>query len=622
MGTVYKVRHRGLETELALKVLARELGEDPDAHLRFQREARVVARLEHPNIVRVLDIDRDPQRDMAYIVMELIDGVTVEQRLRAAGALPLIEALEVAIQVGRALAHAHAHTPPIVHRDVKPANIMLEAGSGRAVVMDFGIAKEVGDGDVTRTGQTMGTVKYSPPEQIRGEPLTPKADVYALGMVLYELVTGRQVFAGMEKAAIVGRLLYEPDEIVPAFDPETPPALQALIQRAIAKSADARPEMTALVAGLERYRHDLTAPPPATPSSVPPATPDEPATVVRAAPERPRPTDGWDDAPDDDWVLGDPGSPRRDKPRPRRRSRVPLVTIAVLAVAAAALGAGLYVFRGDSWQRSLYLPPALLITATVSATPSSTPTATATPSRTPRPTATVTRSADPTAVATLMPAVAEPSAAPSVHPTPAPVPPTARPAATATPLPQPRLRARTPPHDRVTLLDTQTRVFAVQVEIPGAPAAALRYAWALDGRSAGSAAAFELKTPAPGHHEVSVIVTAPSGDRVLRRWMVEVDAADAPGRAAATVLARSLDDTVSPDRTTMLLAGTVENVDHQPAENLVVEVDAVDARDRTVLHRTAVPLPQPLAPGGTGTFELELPNLPEIERFRVRVLSH
>ena len=145
MGVVYKVRHTALDTTLALKVLPRDLTENPEMVTRFYREARVMARLTHPNIVRVLDIDRDDTLDFHFFVMEYLQGKTLSQYLREKGPLPLPEVLDITSQVARALAYAHNHKPPVIHRDIKPANIMIENGSGRVVVMDFGIAKELGD---------------------------------------------------------------------------------------------------------------------------------------------------------------------------------------------------------------------------------------------------------------------------------------------------------------------------------------------------------------------------------------------------------------------------------------------------------------------------------------------
>ncbi len=240
MGVVYKVRHTALDTILALKVLPRDLTENPEMVARFYREARVMARLSHPNIVRVLDIDRDEALNFHYFVMEYLQGKTLSQYLREKGPLPLSEVLEISGQIARALSYAHNHNPPVIHRDIKPANIMIENGSGRVVVMDFGIAKELGDTEMTRAGVMVGTLKYCSPEQIRHESLDGSADVYSLGMVMYEAYTGTQFFAGLDESAVIGKVLYDPQEHKPQLSRPAPQPFVALVSKAIAKSREHR----------------------------------------------------------------------------------------------------------------------------------------------------------------------------------------------------------------------------------------------------------------------------------------------------------------------------------------------------------------------------------------------
>ncbi|MGE0820580.1 MAG: protein kinase [Candidatus Binatia bacterium] len=255
MGLVYKVRHTALDTILALKVLPAYLMENQDMVNRFYREARVMARLNHPNIVRVMDIERDENMNLHYFVMEYIEGKTLGKYARDKGSLSLSEIIEISRQVAEALAYAHNHNPSIIHRDIKPANIMIEDRSSRVVVMDFGIAKELGDGDSTKTGVVIGTLKYASPEQLRHEPLDGSADVYSLGMVIYEMYAGRQFFAGLDEHAVLGKVLYEPGENVPRFDRPPPPAFAELVTRAISKSRDRRyRNMQELLRALEDCR--------------------------------------------------------------------------------------------------------------------------------------------------------------------------------------------------------------------------------------------------------------------------------------------------------------------------------------------------------------------------------
>lgn len=241
MGTVYKVRHTHLDTILALKVLQPGVLEGSDMVARFYREARVMARLKHPNIAQVLDIDRDEALNFYYFVMEYVEGQTLRQYIRDRKTLPLPEVLTIARQVASALAYAHAQTPPVIHRDIKPSNIMIEDRAKRVVVMDFGIAKElIDDSEVTRTGAIMGTMQYCAPEQMRHEQLDGATDIYALGMVMYEAYSGDRFFAGMTETAIVGKVLYDPQENIPNFSDATPAAFTALVTKAIAKSRQTR----------------------------------------------------------------------------------------------------------------------------------------------------------------------------------------------------------------------------------------------------------------------------------------------------------------------------------------------------------------------------------------------
>jgi serine/threonine protein kinase len=255
IGTVYKVRHTSLKTILALKELPADLMKNPEMVARFTRAARVLARLYHPNLVRVIDFDRDDSR--YYLVMEYIEGKTLQQYLREKGPLPLPEVLDISRPVAGALASGHKNDPPLVHRALKPANIMIEDHSGRVVVMDLGLAQELDrkELDATGTGGVVGTVPYSSPEQLRHEPLDGRADIYALGLVMYEMYAGSQFFAGLDEAAVLGRVLYDPQEHEPSFARPTPAAFTALITKAIAKNRQRRyQQMEELLRDIEACR--------------------------------------------------------------------------------------------------------------------------------------------------------------------------------------------------------------------------------------------------------------------------------------------------------------------------------------------------------------------------------
>jgi len=257
MGIVYRVRHLDLDTVLALKILPRELSQDPDLVERFRREARMMARLNHANIVRVFDFAKDG--DTYYLIMEFLAGRNLRQVLqerleRTRKAMPLPEVLRVGAQIAEALAYAHEQKPAVVHRDIKPSNIIIEEGSERAVVTDFGIAKLMGESqsELTHTGLFVGTVKYCAPEQLRHDAdIDARVDVYALGMLLYELYTGKQYFAGLKDHEVIGKVLYEQGENLVDL-PDTPPEVNALMTRAMARDRDTRhPSAEALLGDLQ-----------------------------------------------------------------------------------------------------------------------------------------------------------------------------------------------------------------------------------------------------------------------------------------------------------------------------------------------------------------------------------
>jgi len=240
MGIVVKVRHVTLGTTVALKILPEHLARDAEFVRRFQREARVMAQLHHPNIVRVLDIDHDG--DLQYFVMEYIEGRTLGELMSRTGALPLTRVIDVALEVSAALEYAHRHVPPVVHRDIAPSNILIEEGTGRVVVTDFGIAKVAeAQTALTRTGDFFGKPRYAAPEHLRGEhDVDGRADIYALGMIMYEMFEGRGFFASDDEHEVVRRVLLDPSENVPVFDRMVPDAFRGVVAGAIMKDRDRR----------------------------------------------------------------------------------------------------------------------------------------------------------------------------------------------------------------------------------------------------------------------------------------------------------------------------------------------------------------------------------------------
>jgi tRNA A-37 threonylcarbamoyl transferase component Bud32 len=236
MSTVFRAHDRVLERTVAVKVLHQRYNDEEDYVERFRREARMAAGLSHHNIVTV--IDRGEHEDRQYIVFEYVDGDNLKELVDREGPLPIDYALSLGIQIATALAFAHAGG--LVHRDVKPQNVLLN-GDGTAKVTDFGIARslDVGKG-VTQTGTVLGTSDYIAPEQAQGQAVGERTDVYSLGVVLYELLTGELPFRGDNFMAIALKHINEPAPRVSASRPEVSQRLDDAIATALAKSPDAR----------------------------------------------------------------------------------------------------------------------------------------------------------------------------------------------------------------------------------------------------------------------------------------------------------------------------------------------------------------------------------------------
>jgi len=236
MSSVYKAHDRLLERNVALKVLHPHYGDDEEYVERFRREARAVAQMSHPNIVTV--IDRGEDDGQQYIVFEYVDGENLKQLVERNGPLPARRAVELGIEMGDALAFAHEHG--LVHRDVKPQNVLLTP-DGEAKVTDFGIARSLDvEQGVTQTGTVLGTSNYLSPEQASGKPVTPATDVYSLGVVLYELLTGEVPFPGENFVAVAMKHINEPPPDLAEKRPDVPLRLVAAVQRALEKDPERR----------------------------------------------------------------------------------------------------------------------------------------------------------------------------------------------------------------------------------------------------------------------------------------------------------------------------------------------------------------------------------------------
>ncbi len=247
MSTVYRAFDANLERRVAIKLLHREIAADSDQLERFRREARAVAQLSHPHIVGVIDAGEDEGRP--YIVFEYVEGKTLKERIRAIGRLPVDESLAYAIEIARALGCAHSHD--IVHRDVKPQNVLIDE-EGSAKVTDFGIARSLRDDGLTADGRVLGTTDYVSPEQALGHDVNGQSDIYSLGVVLYEMLTGDVPFHGENQIAVAMKHVREDLPDIQALRPEVSATLAAVLDRMTEKSLEHRyADIPSLVADLE-----------------------------------------------------------------------------------------------------------------------------------------------------------------------------------------------------------------------------------------------------------------------------------------------------------------------------------------------------------------------------------
>jgi eukaryotic-like serine/threonine-protein kinase len=260
MSTVYRAFDTVLEREVAIKLMHREIASDSDQLERFRREARAVAQLNHPHIVTVIDAGEWDPRDgrdgpdavhsgAPYIVLEYVAGETLKELIRRDAPLEAPTALAYSIEIARALGAAHARG--IVHRDVKPQNILL-SGEGGAKITDFGIARTLSEEGLTMDGRVLGTTDYVSPEQALGQPVTGQSDVYSLGVVMYEMLTGAVPFKGPSPVAVAMMHVREEVPDVQLARPEVSAATAAVVERATAKDLDRRySDMASMVAEME-----------------------------------------------------------------------------------------------------------------------------------------------------------------------------------------------------------------------------------------------------------------------------------------------------------------------------------------------------------------------------------
>lgn len=458
MAEVFRAYHPSLDRFVAIKLLHAFLADDPDFKSRFEKEARNVARLKHANIVQVYDFEYDENNESYYMVMELIEGPTLKERLfelsnadpENPSPFPLNEALRIVHDAGAALSYAHQRG--MIHRDVKPANLMLDS-DGRVVLTDFGIAKIVTGIQLTASGGMVGTPAYMAPEQGLGEAGDERSDIYSLGVILYQLCTGRLPFEGDTPLSTILKHLNETLTPPSVFNPNLPAEVEKIVLKAMAKEPDERYATAAeMVEHIERVQAGLQG------EALPARPPEAPIT------ETPVLSAGDLQRIEDAALATSP---------PRRRSRVAwpliagiglIVLVGALALASGALGISLTgtssptmlaaetltdeaIAANFTAVASLAGTVEAMATETATPTATETPTSTATDTPTSTPTATFTDTPSPTPTDTPTP-TETPTATPTDTPTP-----TETPTATSTDTPTP---TETP---TATSTDTPTSTF-------------------------------------------------------------------------------------------------------------------------------------------------------------------
>jgi serine/threonine-protein kinase len=342
MSTVHLAFDTRLERYVAVKLLAEHLAADDGFVARFRREALAAARLVHPNVVQVYDFGTDDATQRQFIAMEYVEGQSCAEMLRDRGRLSAEDVVDVCAQACRGLDYAHRNG--VIHRDVKPGNI-LRSTEGIVKIADFGIAKAADDSDITRVGSVIGTAAYLSPEQARGEPAGPPSDLYALGVVCFQLLAGRLPYLGASLTDLARQQESGPPTDLHALAPETPPALAEAIMRALAPDPARRyqtgPEMErALRDGLRGI-----APEGGTDATV--ALGETDATrmmgrdrteATRAMPPQPRTRSHLQPLPEEPYERRAPvAAPVAARRPPKRRNIAPFVIMAII-VAALIVG--------------------------------------------------------------------------------------------------------------------------------------------------------------------------------------------------------------------------------------------------------------------------------------------
>jgi eukaryotic-like serine/threonine-protein kinase len=367
MATVQLALDTRLERYVAVKLLADHLAHDENFSARFRREALAAARLVHPNIVQVFDFGAEERSGRQFIVMEYVDGPSCAEILRELGRLAPEDAVSILIQSCRGLAYAHRNG--VVHRDVKPGNLLRGRDDGQVKLADFGIAKAAEQSDITKVGSVLGTAAYLSPEQARGEQAGPASDLYALGVVSYQLLAGRLPFDAASLTDLARQQDAGPPPLLHELDPEIPRPLSRVVARTLEREPEDRfadaAELEQALAGAMRG----VEPPPPTDATRALDETDAtraldrtaittPLARTQAAPPRRRRLEPIDEPPRPQPARRSPAA--RPAAAPAQAARRPggawraLRTVLILAVLAAA-AVGAYVVVTESGQRGVQL---------------------------------------------------------------------------------------------------------------------------------------------------------------------------------------------------------------------------------------------------------------------------
>jgi beta-lactam-binding protein with PASTA domain/predicted Ser/Thr protein kinase len=305
MAEVWLAEDTELDRQVAIKILHDRFAQDKEFVQRFQREAQSAAGLQHPNIVGIFD--RGVFRDTYFIAMEYVDGPALKDLVK--GGMGVQDAIDFTRQILKAA--RFAHRKGIIHRDLKPQNVLID-DEGRARVADFGIARGGENSDITATGSVMGTAQYLSPEQAQGKETTPRSDIYSIGVILYEALTGRVPFEGESAVAVALKQVSEAPRRPSAINPNIPPALDAVVMRALAKDPEARfKDADAFLKALDAAERSPEAP-----------RPEDTAAYAAVSPEGELPRE-------EEYVY--------EEARDRRRRRWRWLILALLAAGVAAL---------------------------------------------------------------------------------------------------------------------------------------------------------------------------------------------------------------------------------------------------------------------------------------------